>query len=127
MLGNRHTFNELLDVEFLQSLYDNDTAYACEVFSTFLSGIENLLAEVQHAFEEKDIVIFKRVLHSIKPTFSYVGLTGITSSMEALENKCAQIINLSECEQEFAALMHNIHQKLPVVNNELSRLKSFTP
>jgi HPt (histidine-containing phosphotransfer) domain-containing protein len=118
------TFNPVLDVEFLHSVYDNDFAYAREVFENFLAGIKDELARIENAFKNDDLKTFRALFHKIKPTFSLVGLSFISVNAEELIKECENTGTTGELSQLYTHLKNDIYKWLPVVEDELTKLKN---
>jgi HPt (histidine-containing phosphotransfer) domain-containing protein len=125
MPDTKFIFSTLLDQDFLVSLYDDDVQYAADVFSSFLSGLPSVLNQLQQAFDQEDILQFRKIIHHQKPTFSYVGLTQLTSQMEELEKKCDAAQHISEITTLYTSLQSQINHYQPVIAAELARLEKI--
>jgi hypothetical protein len=121
-----YQFSPELDQAKLNELYLGDPAIACEVFSAFVTETSPALPGLQAYFlaDEKDE--FRRLIHKIKPGFLYVGLTDIFEKMSAVESRCDSIGTLHTLKEEFNGIINLLGDKLPVVYNELEKLKLYS-
>jgi HPt (histidine-containing phosphotransfer) domain-containing protein len=121
-----YQFSPELDHAKLNELYLGDPAIAYEVFSAFVTETSPTLPGLQAYFlaDEKDE--FRRLIHKIKPGFLYVGLTDIFEKMSAMEGRCDSIDSLHSLEEEFNGIVSLLGNKLPVVHNELEKLKRYS-
>ncbi|MBT8232248.1 MAG: response regulator, partial [Bacteroidia bacterium] len=120
-LGNTFDFNENLDIEYLKNSYGGDIAYACEMFKTFDSIIEDELILIESSFEENDNDKVKQLLHKIKPTFTMVGLSGISKNVEDLE-KILEVEDLIHCFRSFINVKTDLYESLPIIRKEIVRM-----
>lgn len=119
-------FNSLLDSEMLESLYENDIAYAQEVFAGFLSETTNSLSQINQYFSEGDLHGLRRVFHKIKPTFSLVGLTPLTHQCEAFIVCCDRCEAARDVADEFDEITRTINRSLPIIHEEITRMKNYS-
>ncbi|HTD92934.1 MAG TPA: hypothetical protein VK644_03945 [Chitinophagaceae bacterium] len=121
-----YQFSPELDHAKLDELYLGDPAIAREVFSAFITETSPTLPGLQAYFlaDEKDE--FRRLIHKIKPGFLYVGLTDIFEKMSAVESRCDSIESLHSLEEEFNGIISLLGDKMPVVHNELEKLKLYS-
>lgn len=117
-------FSQTLDVSFLNEVYEDDLAYAVEIFESFLETLPAGLLQLEEHFQSGDIAAFRSVAHRLKPSFSYVGLTGITNQMASLEKSCLVIQRLEESATLYQQVVKDIQASIPAIKLELNRLKS---
>ena len=112
-----------LDSSVLEETYGEDFEYAIEMFETFLEVTPKEIESIRRVIEDKEKDDLARLVHKIKPTFSMVGLSKMTTFMETLE----QTINEKTWEEiatkfeEFEALLKG---KLPLIEKQLNIYKS---
>ena len=117
-------FNPLLDVDFLDSVYETDFEYAQQVFANFLNGIREELNFIQDAFQQNDLKKVRAQLHKIKPTFSLVGLSFLTTNAENLIIQCDAVGSAEEMKSSYNSLQKEINKWIPLVEEELTKLKN---
>jgi HPt (histidine-containing phosphotransfer) domain-containing protein len=115
------SFNDQLDRAYLKKIYGSDTAYAFEVFSIFLDIIDGEFDTIFAAIKAEDTRELQRSLHKIKPTFSMVGLTGLTKKLEVLEKSVAQQ-SIQESRQQVDELFDILASIKPLLEAEKSAL-----
>lgn len=124
MNNTSFTYDERLDTDFLNSLYEDDTEYASIVFEQFLNSSKEQLKEMDTYFTEGNIELFKQRVHKMKPTFSFVGLTKLTAKAEQIENACKQTTEIHSIKPLYTDFINAFNLMLPVVESEFERLKS---
>ena len=116
-------FDSRLDTGFLNILYKGDRKHAAMIFDQFLKGIHVQMKEVDDNFSLGNTEIFRLKVHRLKPVLSFVGLTWLTGKAEAIENECIHTGtgNITELYTDFR---NNIFQFIPVIENELLKLRA---
>lgn len=113
-----------LDTDFLNELYGGSMEHISIVFEQFLSGIHNQLKEVEDNFNSGNSELFRQKVHKLKPVFSFVGLTALTSKAEFIEGQCKQHSGTAPLQEIYKDFKNNIAELLPVIEKELVRLKN---
>lgn len=124
MYNNTIEYDSRLDGDFLLSIYENDKEHAAIVFEQFLLSYPNQIKEVEECFNTGNIPLFRQKIHKLKPTFSFVGLTKITSKAEVIEKRCQEIPEISYISDLYIDLRNNLNELIPVVEMEFERLKA---
>lgn len=119
-------FSPEFDHVFLESMYDNDMDYAGEVFSGFLTETKREFDTLTVLHSNNNVTGFRQVLHKIKPTFSFVGLTGLTERCEELISLCDKITEISAADPLWTKLSADIVQSFDLVEKELIRMKKHS-
>ena len=123
MSNNNFTFDQRLDTDFLLSIYEDDLEHAELIFEQFLVVAPVQMKEIDESFESGNVEIFRQRLHKLKPVFSFVGLTWLTTKAEMLEKRCKEISNLIEVKELYYDLKKNHFECIPIIKEELLRLK----
>jgi hypothetical protein len=116
-------FSPEFDRVFLESMYDNDLDYAGEVFSGFLQETKKEVEALVNFYNNGNVKGFRQTLHKIKPTFSFVGLTGLTEKCESLISFCDQITDMKLAEPQWTSLSAEFETAFLLVDKELERMK----
>jgi hypothetical protein len=116
-------FSPEFDRVFLESMYDNDLDYAGEVFSGFLQETKKEVEALVNFYNNGNVKGFRQTLHKIKPTFSFVGLTGLTEKCESLISFCDQITDMKLAEPQWTSLSAEFETAFLLVEKELERMK----
>jgi|GEM_PF-539100 len=117
-------FDERLDIGYLQKLYSGNCTYAVSLFEVFLECMDKDWQDIQETRKENNWVQLKNLIHKVKPNFSMVGLTWITSMMQDIyeklkqDNPMAAVPLLDEATKEFDLYM-------PLVRSEYQRMQQF--
>ena len=116
-------FNERLDRDFLQMVYEGDLSYAGDIFEIFLAHSINEMDELGSAIENQDWEATRRISHKLKPNFSMVGLPQLEQKMGQIE-MCANLQNNVEI---IAGIYENLKSSLttfiPVLKEDLERIR----
>lgn len=118
-------FNKLLDTEFLQALYMDDTLYAEEVFGNFLKQTEAEILKLDDLANTGDIYKFRAQLHKIKPTFSLVGLSNLTHESEKLLSICDTSSDFDIILPQYKLWLLLARQWIPFAGEEYQRLQTY--
>lgn len=119
-------FDQRLDNEFLQSLYEDDVEHAVTVFSQFLNMAPAMMKEIEESYQSGSVETFRQKVHKLKPVFSFVGLTHLTRKAEILEKKCKEISQIDHINYLYKDLKDNYTNDFPIIENEVERLKEPT-
>lgn len=122
MEDNCLKFDSRLDVEFLQSIYEDDKEHALIVFNQFLKMAPAQMEEIEKNFSSGTVELFRQKIHKIKPVFSFVGLTELTSKAEILEKKCKEVSHIFEVNDLYTEFKSYYRTSYPIIENEVTRL-----
>jgi hypothetical protein len=120
------SFNNKLDQAFLYTLYEDDLLYAQEVFKGFLSATRTEFDGIKDDYTQNALKNMRQKLHKIKPTFSFVGLTGLTEKTELIIAACDTSSYTSEIEPGCSALFKEIEESFLLIEKELIRMQEHT-
>lgn len=116
-------FDQRLDNEFLQSIYENDIEHAVTVFTQFLQTAPAMMKEIDDNYKSGVTENFRQKVHKLKPVFSFVGLTNLTNKAEILEKKCKEISQINELSFFYKEFQTQYSREYPIIENEAKRLK----
>lgn len=116
-------YNPKLDTSYLANAYGEDIAYAADIFETFLEIIKDEVTTLKDVIKTTDDSL-KRHLHKIKPIFTMVGLSHISHLVEKMEISAMNKDKIA-IEKHHALLLKEIQESLPIIAQELERLKSM--
>lgn len=119
------SFSYPLDQRFLESLYGDDLLYAQEVFTEFLKNTRIEFEGVKNNYRDNDLKKLRQQLHKIKPTFGFVGLTGLTEKTERVIAACDESASINTIEPECSELFNEIEGSFGLIETELERMKNY--
>lgn len=119
----KFAFDRRLDTDFLDGLYDGDKEHASIIFEQFLQCIHGQLKDVEDNYNAGNSEQFRLKIHKIKPIFSFVGLSWLTSKAELIENQCLEHSGTAPVAQLYTDFKNSIFEFLPVIENEFGKLK----
>lgn len=123
MANIEYSFDSRLDADFLKDVYEGDLEHAQTIFEQFIQLTPVQMNDIENTFQTGVVENFRQKVHKLKPIFSFVGLTGLTTKAEILEKKCKEITNIDEIDNLYKDLKNNYTIFFPVIENELTRLK----
>jgi CheY-like chemotaxis protein/HPt (histidine-containing phosphotransfer) domain-containing protein len=116
------TFNKELNTDYLNEFYDNDIAYAKEMFELFLSQYVKEFEEVETLLSQGEWTTVKQKLHKIKPSFAMVGLPDFTAKIQAIEDEIAAA-QTAEASSKYQFFKNEIQHYLPILESDLLKMK----
>ncbi|MCK7553804.1 response regulator [Chitinophaga sedimenti] len=120
-----YEFHSGLDVKYLNTLYESNISYAVDLFEIFVNNIREEMRKLNVIAETKDLEQLRFQVHKIKPNFSMVGLTWVTSKMETLEGLLRHNNNLDQVPGLLQEVITEVDNFFPVVENELRKMQEF--
>lgn len=117
-------FDNTLDTNFLQELFQGDFVYAETVFQEFLKDLPTYWEEVAAARKGTDVKELGKAVHKCKTLFGYVGLTKTLDLFQRFENSCSQPGAMLH-ESAYEALKQEKDRAQETIGKELVRLQSF--
>jgi HPt (histidine-containing phosphotransfer) domain-containing protein len=115
-------FNPMLDTRYLYSIYQGDAENAHYIFELYLGELPETLAHITQYMRQDDITGLFETIHKTKTSFSFVGLSFITTLMEAIEIKCSQVTHTFQLSSEIGDLLEEIQKFTPIIEEEFARL-----
>ena len=115
-------FDKSLNQQQLAELYGNDTAYAAEMFATFLEDIVPDLFRITTLCQEQNWPELAALAHKLKPTLSMVGLSHLEKELHQIESNARNGQKLALLKIYCDDIIVNINQALPVLQKELQNL-----
>ena len=123
MANIEFSFDSRLDADFLKDVYEGDLEHVQMIFEQFVKLTPVQMNDIEDSFQTGAVENFRQKVHKLKPIFSFVGLTGLTTKAEILEKKCKEITNINEINNLYKDLKNNYAVFFPVIENELTRIK----
>jgi HPt (histidine-containing phosphotransfer) domain-containing protein len=118
-------FNEALDGRFLNELFEDDPSYAIVVFKDFLKEMPQCFYDMQTAYDDSNFKVLKSAAHKCKTLFAYVGLSSLSTRLQALEMACSS----PEEVDSVGPLVHEVigqRQTIEIlITEEIKRLEAF--
>ncbi len=119
-------FNEALDQQFLMDIYGDNFEIIQIAFTEAAGAIPSEYEKISNALVQKDFANLKHHLHKARPTFSYVGLTKISSEMQEIES----MINANAAENSITTatnyVLELIENNKTIIEEEVVRLNAYT-
>ncbi len=120
-----HTFDPRLDADLLLDLYDDDKEYALTAFNDFLKISPALMREIDQELANGTVDSFRQKIHKLKPTFSYVGLPGMTRQAEIIEKKCKEAAGKDELKRLYENLKSDFEKNYELIREEVTKLSTM--
>ncbi|HVV03752.1 MAG TPA: Hpt domain-containing protein [Puia sp.] len=118
------TFSPPFNSQYINELYDNDTALINETFADVVKEYSPMLQQVILCYRAGDIPALKSAVHRIKPLLGYVGLTTLQSECQQFESNCERDV-FPSLHDDFAALSAHLSSARVLIEEEKARLEAF--
>lgn len=123
MENSNLAFDQRLDNDFLQSIYEGDVEHAMVVFSHFLKMVPPMMKDIDESYTEGVVEDFRKKVHKLKPVFSFVGLTELTRKAELLETKCKEVSKIYDLSDLYMELKNQYFLGFPIIEKEVKRFE----
>lgn len=117
--------NPELDVEYLTKIYENDATIIQIMFDAFLNDSAPRWKELGATIESGDFVKVASVAHSIKPSFSMVGLTWLHPKIADLESTAKNSSDTDKIKLLYKEITDELIRMEPILKQEGERLASL--
>jgi PAS domain S-box-containing protein len=118
-------FDESLDVDYLNSIYDGDVEYAKEMFEIFFDSSAVEFRMIEGLLEDNSMSEAKSIVHKLKPSFSMVGLTQVGLLMDELERKLEDDTQNEYSKALFSNISEMYYNQESLLRSELDKMRSF--
>jgi signal transduction histidine kinase/CheY-like chemotaxis protein len=124
---NGYEFHEELNTKYLRALYENNIAYAADLFEIFIKTIRGEVRKLENFVHKKDLENLKIQVHKLKPNFAMVGLTWVSDKMQDMEDvlKDEQEATIPRIESLYAEIAADMNRYFPIIEEEFSRMLLF--
>ncbi len=117
-------FNERLDGNALEEMYEGDYEHAAIVFGQFVKSAPVQMEGIAVSFEQDAVEEFRTKVHKLKPVFSFVGLTGLSNKAAMLEQQCKLTATLKTLEGDYLNFKNDFDTHLPLIQEVLQKLNN---
>lgn len=117
--------NTFFDIDYLNDAYADDAETAACVFGQYLEELPKNQQLLAQSFHDRDLTLFRQVVHKQKPGFSYVGLTDVTQKFQELLATCNTIEDMDRCKPEIESVIRRIDSTAEAIREMLTHLHSF--
>ena len=117
-----HYLSEL-DTKYLQSAYGNDTAYALDIFETYMEIIDDEIDILSDVIKDADERL-KSHLHKIKPIFTMVGLAHLSSVVQDMEDSLNHERE-ADLKSQYEQIIAETQKYSPIIQLQIERLKAI--
>ncbi len=116
-----------LDRQQLSNIYNGDSEYAMDMFTTFLTDIVPEFAVLAEKVSDQDWPTVARLAHKLKPTLGMVGLTNMQTMLRRVEemtdsSPAGPQTNSQALQLLYVDFEQELSRMLPLVTEELHRI-----
>lgn len=108
----------------LNEMYGDDKEYAADMFHTFLTEVVPDFGTLQSLINGSDWDSLSKAVHKLKPTLAMVGLTELEKRMLDFEENIKQAPEKDDLLKTWKNIFDDINQSLPIIQNELAKLRT---
>lgn len=109
--------DKIIDLTYLDSISEDDLEFKKDMIETFLANTPVYIADMKSSLENKDWKKIGDIAHSIKPSFT---LMGMNEKKEVL----LKIENYGRSQQSITKIPELIHELDGIVNQAIMELKN---
>jgi hypothetical protein len=126
-LINGYEFHEELNAKYLRALYENNIAYAADLFEIFIKTIRGEVCKLEKFVHKKELENLKIQVHKLKPNFAMVGLTWVSDKMQDMEDalKDEPEETALKIEALYAEIATEMNKFFPIVEDEFDKMLVF--
>jgi HPt (histidine-containing phosphotransfer) domain-containing protein len=108
-------------------LYENNIAYAADLFEIFLKTIRTEVGKLEGYMRQKDVESIKNQVHKLKPNFAMVGLTWLKDRIQETEDTLRDDPDQSIAQMEalYEEISVNMNRYFPIIEDELEKMLTF--
>lgn len=117
------SFNQALDLSYLDEFYEGDLEHAMDMFEIFLEYSLEEFKQLPILLEQEDREAFRKLTHKLKPAMSMVGLTWITKQMQQLEKAAESNKSFEALGELLQIIQDEIEKFQPILEEDLEKLK----
>lgn len=117
--------NSALDVEYLTKIYENDATIIQIMFDAFLNDSSPRWKDLNETIESRDFAKVASVAHSIKPSFSMVGLTWLHPKIAELEGTAKNNPDYEKIKTLYREITDELIRMEPILQEEGARLANL--
>lgn len=117
--------NTALDVEYLTKIYENDATIIQIMFDAFLTDSAPRWKDLKETIESRDFPKVASVAHSIKPSFSMVGLTWLHPKIAELEGTAKNNPDFDKIQSLYKEITEELIRMEPILKEEGIRLATL--
>ena len=124
---NGYEFHQELNARYLRTLYENNIAYAADLFEIFIKTIRTEVRKLENYVHEKDLESLKNQVHKLKPNFAMVGLTWLTDKIQEMEDTLREdpANTIEKIEAIYADISADMNKYFPIIEDEFVKMLVF--
>jgi len=124
---NGYEFHQELNARYLRTLYENNIAYAADLFEIFIKTIRTEVRKLESYVHEKDLESLKNQVHKLKPNFAMVGLTWLTDKIQEMEDTLREdpANTIEKIEALYADISADMNKYFPIIEDEFVKMLVF--
>lgn len=116
-------FSIQLDHTRLQEIYDDDKAYAADMFQTFLADVLPDFPSIQELILQNDWESLGKLAHKLKPTLGMVGLTQLELQLFEIETIAKENPQEEPLQKLWDGVQSTLDAAVPILQQELVHLQ----
>lgn len=111
--------DRIIDLTYLNSISEDDSDFKKDMIETFVSGTPGYLSEMKSSLEQKDWKKIGDIAHSIKPSFTLMGMNEKKEVILKIEQFGRGEQNIAQLPDLILELEEIINQAIGELQNEL--------
>lgn len=124
-LRKKFIFNEVIDSEYLFSLYEDDFGYIEEIFKTTLDQLTVIVRELPGVYAARNATGLRKLVHKIKPAFGFTGFLETEKACQQFEDHCNDNIGADDLAVLYVPFSARLTESMEVMQKQYDQLKEF--
>ena len=91
-----NTASNVTDLDYLWTFSQGDKAFMQEIITNFIQQAEENLPQIQSFLEKQELKKLRKILHKMKPSFSFMGINSLKETITQAEELAKDIKNIAE-------------------------------
>ncbi len=124
---NGYEFHQELNARYLRALYENNIAYAADLFEIFIKTIRAEVCKLENFVRQQDLDSLKIQVHKLKPNFAMVGLTWVSEKMQGMEDALKEPPASAgpKIQSLYAEIAADMDRFFPIIEDEFVKMTAF--
>jgi HPt (histidine-containing phosphotransfer) domain-containing protein len=98
--------NKHINLTYLKELSNGSNEFICQMISVFIAQTPEMIANMEEHLHKQDWKALHAVAHRMKPSFSFMGIKELETTIHTLEEYCLKKTNLDQIPDMLSTIKH---------------------
>ncbi|MFP4091691.1 MAG: PAS domain S-box protein [Cyclobacteriaceae bacterium] len=110
---------EKVDLNYLVSICDGDTAFMSEIIASFIRDMPSCMEQMRDCLQARDLDALGKVAHKIKSSVQFVGLKATYEQVVEIESVCKKKTGEDQLTSLVERVTRSVNESIPVLHKHL--------